>query len=108
MVLRKILGAFKTSLYKVIELEAALPPSEIRFNKIYRSYIIKTLQFEKSYIIKKRLPIDFILNLEEKEKLNLKYYYNWNKPIILRNIKRNNNLDPDYRLRNIKEKKYKY
>ena len=104
LALRKILGAFKTSPYKVMKLEAALPPPEIRFNKICRSYIIRTLQFEKSHIIKKRLPIDFILNPGEKEKPNLKYYYNWNEPTISRNIKRNNDPDPDYRPRNIKKK----
>ena len=41
--LRKILGVFKTSPYKIMELQAALPPPEIRFNKICRSYILRAL-----------------------------------------------------------------
>jgi hypothetical protein len=118
LALRKILGAFKTSPYKIIELKAALPPPEIRFNKIYRSYIIRTLQFKKTHIIKKRLPIDFILNPREKEKPRSKYYYNWNKPKTLRNIRirdiniinnnNNSSSDLEYRLRNKKHRKYKY
>jgi ribonuclease HI len=100
-----------------MELEASLPPPEIRFNKICRSYILRSLQFEKAHIIRKRLPIDFILNPGEKDKPNLKYYYNWNEAnrlkdtinnnnIVNNNINNNNNHDPDYKPRNIKNKKY--
>jgi ribonuclease HI len=111
LALRKILGVFKTSPYKIMELEAALPPPEVRFNKICRSYILRTLQFEKSHIIKDRLPKDFILNPGEKEKPNLKYYYNWNDPRTPRNIRtrdiNNPDSDPEYRPPNKKYRKYK-
>ena len=36
--LRKILGAFKTSPITSMELEAALPPAEIRLNSLNRQY----------------------------------------------------------------------
>ena len=93
-----------------MELEAALPPPEIRFNKICRSYILRTLQFENPYIIKKRLPIDFILNPGQKEKPNSRYFYNWNDPRTPRRIKNNNpnsDSDPDYQPFQKKYRKYK-
>ena len=54
--LRKILGAFKTSLISAIEIEAAISPVSVRFNKLCQNYVIRILQIQDSHPIKKRIP----------------------------------------------------
>src|SRR6266545_1097241 len=41
--LRTILGAFKTSFIKAIEIEAAVPPPRARFEKTYYNYTIRIM-----------------------------------------------------------------
>jgi len=41
--LRKALGAFKTSLIAAIEIEAAILPVKIRFDKIYKNYAFRAI-----------------------------------------------------------------
>ena len=41
--LRKMLGAFKTSSINVMELEASIPPSKIRFERICKNYAWRVL-----------------------------------------------------------------
>ena len=36
--LRKMLDAFKTFLINAMELEASIPPSKIKFERIYKNY----------------------------------------------------------------------
>ena len=43
LALRKILGAFKTSLIIIIELEAAIPPPKVRFNKTCMNYLLRIM-----------------------------------------------------------------
>src|SRR5215469_4255053 len=60
--LLKILGAFKHSPFRAMEIEASLPPPAARFNKICRSYVLRTADFVKSHAIRSRLPKNFPLN----------------------------------------------
>ena len=62
LALRKILGAFKTSPYKAMEIEASLPPPRLRLRRICRSYALRTLSFNQSHAIQQRLPDTFIPN----------------------------------------------
>jgi predicted component of type VI protein secretion system len=43
LALRKILGVFKTSPIRAMEIEASLPPPRVRFNKICKNYALRTL-----------------------------------------------------------------
>ena len=43
LALRKILGAFKTSPIMVIKLKAAIPPPEVKFNKICMNYSLRIM-----------------------------------------------------------------
>src|SRR6266536_668148 len=52
---KKILEAFKTSPAMTIELETALPPLKIRFNKICQNYALRILQISKNYSIRLRV-----------------------------------------------------
>src|SRR6266511_5330740 len=42
--LRTILGAFKTSPTKAMEIEAAIPPPKVRFEKTCYNYAVKIIQ----------------------------------------------------------------
>ena len=50
--LPKILGAFNKSPIRAMELEAAIPPPEIRFQKTCLSYSLRTLQFRHNHPIR--------------------------------------------------------
>jgi hypothetical protein len=52
--LRVILGVFRTSPTKAMEIEAALPPPEIRFEKICINYALRILQIGKKHPIQAR------------------------------------------------------
>ena len=59
LALRRILGAFKTSLIVVMKLEAAIFPSKIRFNKICMNYSLKIMQLFKNHPIRTRVSTNF-------------------------------------------------
>jgi hypothetical protein len=42
-----MLGAFRGSPYKALEIEAAIPPPEVRFEKACNSYSLRILLFQK-------------------------------------------------------------
>src|SRR6266536_3006473 len=67
VVLRTILEAFKTSPIKVIEIEAAVSLSRIRFEKTYYNYIIRIIQMNLIYLIIERVPEDFPLFIRKVE-----------------------------------------
>ena len=50
--LRKILRAFKTSPVSAMEIKAALSPTIIKFEKLYKNYALKFLQMQDSHSIK--------------------------------------------------------
>ena len=54
--LRKILGAFKTSPISAMEIEAAISPVSVRFNKLCQNYAIRILQMQDSHPVKMRVP----------------------------------------------------
>lgn len=62
LALRKILGAFKTSPYRAMEIEASLPPPRLRLKRICRSYALRTMSFNQSHAIQQRLPNTFTPN----------------------------------------------
>src|SRR6266536_1531443 len=57
--LRTILGAFKTSPIKAMEIEAAVPPPRVRFEKICYNYAIRIMQMNSMHPIIERVPEDF-------------------------------------------------
>ncbi len=57
--LRTILGAFKTSPIKTMEIEAAVPPPRIRFKKTCYNYTIRIMQMNSIHPIIERVPEDF-------------------------------------------------
>ena len=59
MVLRRILGAFKTSSIMAMKLEAAIPPPKIRFNKICMNYLLRIMQLFKNHPIRTRVSTSF-------------------------------------------------
>ena len=50
--LPKILGAFNKSPIRAMEIEAAIPPPEIRFQKACLSYSLRTLYYQRSHPIR--------------------------------------------------------
>ena len=50
--LRKILGAFKTSLINAMEIEVSLSSPKVRFNKICKNYALRILKILKLSIKK--------------------------------------------------------
>ncbi len=51
LVLRKILGVFKTAPIIPLEIETALPPPEIRLNSILRKYALRMLKISQMHPI---------------------------------------------------------
>ena len=78
--LRKILGTFRSSPYRAIEIEASLPPPATRFNKICRSYVLRTADFNESHTIRNRLPRTFFLNQGNME-VDRSRFLDWKTPI---------------------------
>ncbi len=50
-----------------MEIEAAVPPSRIRFKKTYYNYIIRIIQINLIHPIIKRVSKDFLLFIEKAE-----------------------------------------
>ena len=46
-------GAFYGSLFKALELEAALPPPAVRFERMCHAYAVRTLQFSDNHPVKR-------------------------------------------------------
>ncbi len=81
-VLRTILGAFKTSSIKVMEIEAAVPPPRVRFKKTCYNYIIRIMQMNLIHPIIKRVSEDFPLFIGKAE-YNSAKFLKWNNLIHL-------------------------
>ena len=92
----KILGAFKGSPIRAMEIEASLPPPETRLNKICRAYALRTIDFNKQHAIRNRLPNSFFLNqgnyIEDQSR-----FLSWKDRIIPTIATINSREDPDYR-----------
>jgi len=107
-----------------MEIEASLPPPEIRFMKICRNYAFRAIFFQENHIIKSRLPETFFLN-PDNLKVDTSKFLDWNsrpktrastrinirnrrdrvnsnpnsRPSIRPNISPRRQRDPDYRAR---------
>jgi hypothetical protein len=85
--LRKILGAFKTSPIAAMEIEASILPIEIRFEKICQNYAYRALLLGQNYPIRNRVPESFLFSNNEEIEINWDRYLDWNQE-DQRNIKR--------------------
>ena len=79
--LRKMLGAFKTSSINTMELEASIPPSKVKFERICKNYAWRTLQIHENHLIKLRVSSSFPPHLNEIE-LNWEQFQDWNEANI--------------------------
>jgi hypothetical protein len=68
--LRKVLGAFKTSPIAAMEVETSILPVEIRFEKIYQNYAYKALLLGQNHPIRKRIPESFPSSINEEIEIN--------------------------------------
>jgi len=68
--LRKILGAFKTSPITAMEIEASILSVKIRFEKIYQNYAYRILLLGQDHPIRKRVPELFLFNRNEEIEIN--------------------------------------
>src|SRR5436853_7699778 len=59
IVLRKMLGAFKTFLINAMKLEASISLPKVRFERICKNYAWRTLQMHENHSIKLRVLSSF-------------------------------------------------
>ena len=89
-----------------MEIEASLAPPATRFNKICRSYVLRTTDFVESHAIRSRLPKNFFLNKGNME-IDRSRFLDWNTPISQNPLgskrSREDRDDPEYRPRNVKK-----
>src|SRR6266498_2218420 len=78
--LRTILGAFKTSPIKAMEIKAAVPSPRIRFEKTCYNYTIRIIQMNSMHPIIERVPEDFPLFIGKAEFDSAKFL-KWNNLI---------------------------
>src|SRR5436190_12061108 len=76
--LRKMLGAFKTSPINAMELEASIPPSRVRFERIYKNYAWRALQMHENHPIRLRVSSSFPPHLNGIE-LDWEQFQDWNE-----------------------------
>jgi hypothetical protein len=72
--LRKVLGAFKTSPIAAIEIEASILPVRIRFEKICQNYAYRTLLLNQDHLIRKKAPESFPFSVNEEIEINWDRY----------------------------------
>ena len=60
-----------------MEIEAAIPPPRIRFEKICYNYAVKIIQMNLIYLIIERVPEDFLLFIGKAE-FDLVKFLKWN------------------------------
>src|SRR5436189_133786 len=78
LALRKIFEAFKTFPIMTMELEAAIPPFKIRFQKICMNYSLRIMQLFKNHPIRTRVSTNFPPYNNENE-LDWDKYLDWNE-----------------------------
>ena len=71
------MGAFKTSPISAMEIEAAISPVSVRFNKLCQNYAIRILQMQDSYPIKKRIPANFLFSNNKENGIKLTKFDNF-------------------------------
>ncbi len=78
--MRTILGVFKTSFTKVMEIEAAILLSRVRFEKTCYNYVVRIMQMNLMHLIIERVPEDFPLFIGKAEFDSVKFL-KWNNLI---------------------------
>ncbi len=73
LAIRKILGVFKIALIRPIEVEAALPPPEVRLNLYIRQYAFRALKLSPLYLV----------NIEIQGLQNFRDNFNIRRPKII-------------------------
>ena len=76
--LRKILGAFKIFPINIMKLEASISFFKIKFERICKNYVWRTLQIHENHLIKLRVLSSFPSHLNEM-KLDWEQFQDWNK-----------------------------
>src|SRR5204862_8172593 len=76
--LRKILGAFKTSFYMAMKLEAAIISLRARFNRLCKNYALRIMQILKNHSIRLRVSASYSSYNNEAE-LDWEKYLDWNE-----------------------------
>ena len=76
--LKKILEAFKISLYMTMKLKAAIIFSRVRFNRICKNYALRIMQIPKNHSIRLRVSASYSSYNNEAE-LNWEKYLDWNE-----------------------------
>ena len=104
--LRKILGAFKTSPYMAMELEAAIISSRARFNRLCKNYALRIMQILKNHSIRLRVSASYSSYNNEAE-LDWEKYLDWNEKnqvIVAEIAETSSNSESEQRHRKKKEK----
>jgi hypothetical protein len=78
-ILRKILGAFRTSPIAAMELEAAILPTRIRLDKICKNYALRAIQLDQDHPIKRRTPESFPFSGGIDIDMDWNSYLDWNQ-----------------------------
>src|SRR5436189_3001559 len=76
--LRKMLGAFKTSLINIMKLKASISSSKIRFERICKNYAWRTLQMHENHLIRLRVSSGFPPH-SNGVKLDWEQFQDWNE-----------------------------
>jgi len=76
--LRKILGAFKTSPYMAMKLEAAIISPRPRFNRICKNYALRIMQIPKNHPIRFRVSASYP-PYDNGAELDWDKYLDWNE-----------------------------
>src|SRR5438045_297289 len=76
--LRKILEAFKISLYMTMKLKAAIISFRGRFNRLCKNYALRIMQIPKNHSIRLRVSASYSLYNNETE-LDWEKYLDWNE-----------------------------
>src|SRR5947199_295980 len=76
--LKKILEAFKISLYMTMKLEAAIISSRARFNRLCKNYALRIMQIPKNHPIRLRISASYSSYNNENE-LDWEKYLDWNE-----------------------------
>ena len=77
--LRKILGAFKTSPIAAMEIAAAILPTGLRLDKICQNYALRAIQLNQEHPIKRRCPESFPNSGSDNIDLDWDRYLDWNQ-----------------------------
>ncbi|MCO8751554.1 hypothetical protein KLO70_19365, partial [Clostridioides difficile] len=84
LALKKILGVFKTSPVRAMEIEASLPPPQVRFDKICMNYALRIIKLYSNHSIRKRVSSSFPSESTGLE-LDWNLYFDWNEIDLAQN-----------------------